>query len=37
MARYEKRMALGIEIVLSEPSEYFAHRRQAIGQYGWRG
>jgi len=27
----ERRLALGIEIVLSEPNIYFAHRRSAIG------
>lgn len=31
IARYEKRLSLGIEIVLSEPSDYFAHRKNAIG------
>jgi hypothetical protein len=27
----ERRLALGIEIVLSEPTKYFSHRRNAIG------
>jgi hypothetical protein len=27
----ERRLALGIEIVLSEPTKYFAHRRNSIG------
>ena len=31
LAYYEKRLALGIEIVLDNPNEYFAHRRKAIG------
>jgi hypothetical protein len=31
MARFERRLALGIEIVLSDPSSYFSHRRNAIG------
>jgi hypothetical protein len=31
IARYEKRLALGIEIVLSEPSKYFSHRKNSIG------
>jgi hypothetical protein len=28
---FERRVALGIEIVLSEPAVYFAHRKNAIG------
>jgi hypothetical protein len=31
IARYERRLALGIEIVLCMPSKYFAHRRNAVG------
>lgn len=31
IARFEGRLALGIEIVLCEPSKYFAHRRKSIG------
>lgn len=31
IARSERRLALGIEIVLCEPYEYFEHRRNAIG------
>jgi hypothetical protein len=31
IARSEKRLTLGIEIVLCEPSKYFAHRRKSIG------
>jgi len=31
IAYAERRLALGIEIVLSDPNSYFAHRRQAIG------
>jgi hypothetical protein len=31
IAYAERRLALGIEIVLSNPNSYFAHRRQAIG------
>ncbi len=31
IARYEKRLSLGIEIVLSEPYDYFTHRKNAIG------
>ena len=31
IAYAERRLALGIEIVLSEPNKYFAHRRNAIG------
>jgi hypothetical protein len=27
----ERRLALGVEIVLSDPNSYFAHRRKAIG------
>ncbi len=27
----ERRLALGIEIVLSNPTSYFAHRKNAIG------
>jgi hypothetical protein len=27
----ERRLALGIEIVLSEPTKYFAHRKSSIG------
>ena len=30
IARYERRLALGIEIVLCEPYTYFSHRRNAI-------
>lgn len=30
MAYVEKRLALGIEIILSRPYEYFAHRKSAI-------
>jgi hypothetical protein len=31
IARYEQRIALGIEIVLCEPYDYFSHRKSAIG------
>ena len=31
LAHYEKRLALGIEIVMHDPYGYFAHRRNAIG------
>ena len=31
IARHERRLALGIEIVLCEPSKYFSHRRNAVG------
>jgi len=31
IAYAERRLALGIEIVLSDPNSYFAHRKQAIG------
>jgi hypothetical protein len=31
MAYAERRLALGIEIVLCDPNRYFAHRRKAIG------
>jgi len=31
IAYSERRLALGIEIVLSDPNSYFAHRRHAIG------
>jgi len=31
IARFEKRLTLGIEIVLCGPSKYFAHRRKSIG------
>jgi hypothetical protein len=31
IAYAERRLALGIEIVLSEPNSYFAHRKHAIG------
>lgn len=31
IAYAERRLALGIEIVLSDPYQYFAHRRNAIG------
>ena len=31
IAYAERRLALGIEIVLSDPNSYFAHRRHAIG------
>ncbi len=31
IAYAEKRLALGIEIVLSSPNDYFAHRKNAIG------
>ncbi len=31
IARYERRLALGIEIVLCEPYKYFSHRKNAIG------
>lgn len=30
VASFEKRLALGIEIVLSEPNKYFSHRKSAI-------
>ena len=30
MAYQEKRLALGIEIVISQPNKYFAHRKSAI-------
>ena len=29
IARYERRLALGIEIIMHEPGRYFAHRRTA--------
>jgi hypothetical protein len=29
ICRYERRLALGIEIVMCEPSKYFSHRREA--------
>lgn len=31
IARHERRLALGIELVLSDPYHYFSHRRNAIG------
>ena len=31
IAYAERRLALGVEIVLSDPNSYFAHRRKAIG------
>jgi hypothetical protein len=31
IAYAERRLSLGIEIVLSEPTKYFAHRKQSIG------
>ena len=31
LARYERRLALGIEIVMSDPQAYFAHRLNSIG------
>ena len=31
IARHERRLALGIELVLSDPYNYFSHRRNAIG------
>ena len=31
IARHERRLALGIEIVLCEPSKYFSHRKNAVG------
>jgi hypothetical protein len=31
IARYERRLALGVEIVLCEPYKYFPHRINAIG------
>jgi hypothetical protein len=31
IARYERRLALGIEIILTEPMKYFAHRQASIG------
>jgi len=31
IAYAEKRLALGIEIVLSDPMAYFAHRKNAVG------
>jgi len=30
IATYERRLSLGIEIVLSEPNKYFSHRKNAI-------
>lgn len=30
IARYERRLALGIEVILSNPNDYFAHRKTAI-------
>lgn len=30
IARFERRIALGIEIVMSDPNEYFAHRKSTI-------
>jgi len=30
IARYERRLALGIEIVMKEPAKYFAHRKASI-------
>ena len=37
IAKYERRLALGIEIVLSEPSTYFAHRKASIGGMSYFG
>jgi hypothetical protein len=34
MVRYETRIALGIEIVLCQPYEYFSHRRNALFIFG---
>lgn len=31
IAGYERRLALGVEIVLCEPSKYFSHRKNSIG------
>lgn len=31
IARYERRLTLGIEIVMKEPAKYFAHRKASIG------
>jgi len=30
IAYFERRLALGIEIVMSEPSKYFSHRKSAV-------
>jgi hypothetical protein len=30
ISRYEKHLALGIEIVMSDPGSYFRHRKQAV-------
>lgn len=30
IAHYERRLALGIEVVMCEPSKYFAHRKQSV-------
>ena len=30
IASFERRLSLGIEIVLSEPNIYFSHRKEAI-------
>jgi hypothetical protein len=37
IARYERRIALGIEIVLCEPYDYFSHRRNAVGGMAYYG
>jgi hypothetical protein len=29
IARFERRLSLGIEIILCEPNRYFSHRRQS--------
>ncbi len=31
IAYYERRLALGIEIVMSAPNKYFSHRKRAMG------
>ncbi len=30
IAAYERRLALGIEVVMSEPNKYFSHRKKAM-------
>ena len=37
IARYERRLALGIEIVMSEPAKYFSHRRASTSGMAYFG
>lgn len=37
IARYERRLALGIEIVLAQPTSYFSHRKASVGGMAYFG